>query len=554
MKKITLAFAAISALILAGCVKEIAQESTVKVDGAYITATATISGSINPTKVVYDDQYSDENDCVDITAAWEAGDSFTALEINGQTVTEVKFTTKGSGKTAEFTSSGAVTADEHTTWVAVLGDVKVQDGIFSCLYDGQDGSLENIGKYAYAVAKAEGAKPVFDFAKGKKLTYLMRIKLPAGIKYLEFNTGLSYNGGWGVTSDGTATSTTTTTKKGAEKLLTLKSESTAEQVAYLAIPAMRYDPGEDPDKIRDAGLIITIMTSDKKKSQGKVIAQNLVAEGGNLGTYIMSDLSLYDRPLASDAIVLGSVTSGGKTYPLGSWAPFNLGDNFPKSDSDFRGKMFAWGETEPKASFTKDNYKYYKGGTYTTQIGYKYTNTVALTGDYLEFERCGSSSSPSSPETGSFYDIGGTRYDAARVKWGSEWRMPGNEISGNIVLYGSTRLSEETAAQVGVTATPYAKGAYTNKYGYTCSTMGAFVVTANGAELAFYLTPFTQDSSKNTSGTQGNYYTSTSDYGVNNNTYWNRSCQFQFKETGYALRGGLPYQWNGLAIRPVLNE
>lgn len=553
MKKILLAVTALSALFLAGCVKEIQQEKTV-VEGAQITATAIAPGSFTQTKISYTDMFSDENDQVDISARWEKGDSFTALEINGATVTEVTFKYKEEKeRIVTFAAENAVEATNDTKWVAVLGDVKVKDGVINCLYDGQDGSLENIGKYAYVVAESTGTSPVFDFKESKKqLTYLMRIKLPAGIKYIEFNTGLNYNGGWAVTEDGTATSTTTTTKLGAEKMLTLKAESTNEQVAYLAIPAMRYDTGDGEAKIRDAGLIVTIFTANMKKSQGKVLAQNLVAEGGNVGTYIMSDLDLMDRPLKSDAINLGSVTYNGKTYPLGAWAPFNLGDNTYSSDSGFRGKMFAWGETEPKASFSKENYKYYNSGNYVTQIGYKYTNVTEQVDPYLVFDICGGGSS--SPTTGSFYDIGGTRYDAARVKWGSEWRMPGNEVSGNIMLMGDSRLSTVIDTEKKVEVTPYAAGGYTNKNGFTATTMGAVVVKANGAELALYLTPFTNTGSKTSDGTVSHYYISTSDYGVKGNSYWNRSCQFQISKDGYSLRNGTPYQWDGMAIRAVLNE
>lgn len=68
------------------------------------------------------------------------------------------------------------------------------------------------------------------------------------------------------------------------------------------------------------------------------------------------------------------------------WAPFNIGATSPEEYGD----LFAWGETAPKSSYTEENYTYLNNGQYEI-IG---TN------------------------------ICGTKYDAARQRWGGQWRLP----------------------------------------------------------------------------------------------------------------------------------
>jgi len=76
-----------------------------------------------------------------------------------------------------------------------------------------------------------------------------------------------------------------------------------------------------------------------------------------------------------------------------AWASFNLGAAHPA----VAGAFFAWGETATKDSFTKENYRFWDGSSYT-----KYNNTDNLT--VLQ------------PED-----------DAARVNLGGAWRMPTHE-------------------------------------------------------------------------------------------------------------------------------
>lgn len=553
MKKISLIIATVSAAtILAGCAKELDQNNASPSGSAEIIATATAPGVFTATKVMYNDNYSEAESIADITAAWESGDSFTALEINGEVITKVKFTTTGTGANAVFKSDGAVAADENTIWLAVSGNTSFEDGNILCKYDNQDGSLNNLGNYAYSVAEAKGNSPVFDFSKGKKLSYVMRLLLPQGIKYVEFNTGTTYEGGWSIASADKIKGTSSTTDKEAVKTIELPSSSSAKQIIYLVVPAINYVHSSSN---RTAGIIVTIFSGDKKTSQGKATSPDLTDKGGCIGTFDMSSLTLIPRPLPSEAIRLGSVKYDGKTYPLGSWAPYNLGGDEATSDEAINGWLYAWGETEPRTAFAKETYKWYDSGTYTTQLGYKNITAGEGVNPYIVYYPSGIGKYISG--SGTFYDIGGTKFDAARVKWGSDWRLPANDISGNILKVGSTRLSDAVDTGQLVSITWYAPGTYTNRLNYKSSALGAVVIKANNEELALYLSPFTDTGSIRKAGTEGRYWTATSDYGVNNDPtsgYWNRALQLRLFSNEPALLNNKSYQWDGLSIRPVLNE
>ncbi|MBQ7269651.1 MAG: hypothetical protein IJS62_07375 [Bacteroidales bacterium] len=553
MKLRFILFAGLTLLMAAACSKETIETPAATADGYAITATAIAPGAFIGSKASYTDNYSEAEEISDISGAWEAGDSFTALEINGETITEVKFTTEAGGANATFKASGAVAADENTNWVAVSGDVTVENGSFVCTYDGQDGTVANLGKYDYSVATATGASPVFNFDGDKRLTYVMRVILPAGIKYIEFNTGTAYKGGWSVSSTGKERGTTSSTEKEAVKMITLPSVSTDGKVAYIAVPAIDCMHSSDN---RLAGIIVTIMSLDKKESQGKVTSANLSANAGCVGTYDMSKLALIPRPLASEAIRLGSVTYGATTYHLGSWAPFNLGGDTPTSDAAIIGNLYSWAETEPKTSFSKESWRWYKGGNYDSGRGYKYVCASEGVKPFIEVHYAGGKGLQSGP--GTFYDIGGTKYDAARVKWGSEWRLPSNDISCNILKDTKYSLTPEIDTENKVVITDYAPGTYTNEEGYKSSSLGAVVIEANGKKLALYRCPYTDNGSKTADGTHGRYWTSTTDYGniiysPGTSNYWNRATLLRVDE-GDNYVSNKSWIWDGLSIRAILNE
>ena len=75
------------------------------------------------------------------------------------------------------------------------------------------------------------------------------------------------------------------------------------------------------------------------------------------------------------------------------WATCNIGANSPEG----AGFYFAWGDANERTTFTYDNYAYYDS---------HYSN-----GDWHLYKNIGK-------------DISGTKYDIARNKWSSSWRMP----------------------------------------------------------------------------------------------------------------------------------
>lgn len=558
MKLFRITLMAAAAILMAACAKEVVEVSTTQSgpEGAEVIATAIAHGAFAATKADYTDGYSDVESIADITAgSWKSGDSFVALEINGETVTPVTFTTEGSGKSTEFKASGAVEPDDNTQWVAVNGDAKIENGMIVCTYDGQDGTIGNIGKFDYVVAKSEGKSPVFDFSArdSKPLSFLMRILLPAGIQYIEFNTGKDHNGGWDVSSAGKAQATISSTEKEAVKMLTLPAVSTAKQIAYLAVPAIDL---MNSSENRLAGLIVTILSADKRLSQGKVTSMNLAAKGGHAGTFDMSGLELMPRPLASEAIKLGIISYDGKDYPIGNWAPFNVGGDIPTSDEAIAGNRYSWGETEPKTSFSKNNYRWFNGSAYTTQIGMKYIGAAEGVKPYIEYSAAGGKGWQHGP--GTFYDIGGTKFDVARVKWGREWRMPSNEVCVNLLKDGDFGLTDEIDTQDKLTYDEYDAGTYKNSSDYTSSKYGVIVFKANGAELALYRCSYTDNGSEDKSGTECRYWMSTTDYGnivydPSGSNYWNRACQMRLI-AGENYSNNKSWIWDGLRVRAVLNE
>ena len=69
------------------------------------------------------------------------------------------------------------------------------------------------------------------------------------------------------------------------------------------------------------------------------------------------------------------------------WACCNVGASKPEE----YGNYYAWGETQPKSVYNRENYQYYNSNTGYVNIG---------------------------------SNIAGTSYDAATANWGAPWRMP----------------------------------------------------------------------------------------------------------------------------------
>ncbi len=389
-----------------------------------ITASATLPSS--RTKMIYEDSYPESGG---IKAGWVTGDTFLALEINGETVTPVTFkATASKDIKATFTSTGAVAATPDTRWVAVLGKgASFADGGLCCSYTGQRGTLEGLEGFDYMVTSAIGESPDFDYSKGKQLTYALRMVLPEGVENIEFNTGIS-DSEWHISKDGVVTPCSVDSRPKAVRTVKMPSPSSLEQIAYLAVPAVDYT---------DAGLIVTVFNKDGSKSQGKVLSKDLTSLGGRIGTFTFD--ALIDRPLPSEAIDFISQLKSNLQYVNNDswsvindvysfsnspkWSPFNVGaSSAPTTAEEVYGSYFAWGETEQKSSYSEDSYRLSgKEGSIGRVREYRGDSYTAL----------------------DLHTISGTKYDAARVKWGSAWRMP--FLEEMLSLVGSNESQSVTA-------------------------------------------------------------------------------------------------------------
>ncbi|MBQ7269654.1 MAG: metallophosphoesterase [Bacteroidales bacterium] len=383
-----------------------------------ITATASLpleSGS----KVLYS-----ENDpsgkASGLKSVWEDGDYFYAFTNGGQ---RVRFElSSGAGKSSATFTAEASGIGSGTQWVAVLGKNTITSSSSSllCSYAGQDGSLEKLADSDFIVAGASGTVPNFGFSTGTRLSYFLRIKLPAGVRYVEYCTTanwtvsfsantIMYDGNFDVVS-----------------VADLGSESSAGDVCYLAIPAIQYSGSIDEQQ---RGIILTFMNAAKTRSNGRVLSADLGGKAGQIGSFDVSGMELIDRPLPENAVSLGARSVlirkdpdpdfcnkynnlddyEYRTAVSPAWAPYNLGAKVSKASptaEDFYGDSFTWGETAPRTSFSSGSWTY---GDSSTQLGCFETVSV---------------SNGASNGTMKFQRISGTKYDAARVRWGHDWRMP----------------------------------------------------------------------------------------------------------------------------------
>ncbi|MBR3079476.1 MAG: hypothetical protein IKH01_06630 [Prevotella sp.] len=111
------------------------------------------------------------------------------------------------------------------------------------------------------------------------------------------------------------------------------------------------------------------------------------------------------------------------------WASCNVG----ALSSGDKGGLYAWGETEEKEEYTLDNYKFRK--SYCNQFLIK--NEVCwdwLKDDIYCFHEC-------VIDFDIMDDIAGTKFDVARVKWGTPWRMP--RISELEELYENCSIKDD---------------------------------------------------------------------------------------------------------------
>ncbi len=298
-----------------------------------------------------------------------------------------------------------------------------------CGYTDQGGKLSSLNNYNYVYSEGTGLTPSFDFANGQKLSYIVRVKLPAGIKCIEYTCPAYFK----VTSTGAST----VYAKGENdpysniptRTITLASASSAGDIVYIAVPAINhnskawtYNNNKQYGNMR-TGVIVTLLNNTSAEatlSNGSVIDSDLSSKGGQVGTWDMTAMSLIARPKPSDAIEVvttDAVTESDSNYYFDLtgtdtfWAPFNVGASTPEG----KGTYYAWGEiSTPEERGRTDGYSFpgyslrgMPSGASTNY--YNYISVYAATGSLAS----------------RYNTVACGRYDVARVKWGSAWKMPG---------------------------------------------------------------------------------------------------------------------------------
>jgi len=447
MKKV-IALLALSAIIFS-CSKQ-EEQLEVNEDGKQIiTATVNVA-----TKVAYSENTPGGG--AGLGSVWEEGDSFKAIQDGAKVVTFNLVSGAGStSATFQATTEGATSS---TAWVAVLGNgarTSASGDHIECPYKLQSGTLAGLSNFNYVKANGSGLTPNFDFENGEKLSYIMRIKMPAGIKYIEFTPSA-----WGKVTAGEVTNVW---YNGSDQndytvdnfaSITLDSPTTEGQIIYLAIPPINYDrnlstyaSGEQNGNLK-AAIVITIMndvSANATKSLGAILETDMTGKGGLIGTFDMSTKPLLDRPKPSDAVTFNttnvSVEYSGRKQAASNlsthWAPFNLG----ASKSSEKGGYYSYGESFSKATpadftFVKYTMRHNpKGGTFRDDVMTPVATKVVNNAD-----------------NGEWYTVASSRYDAARVNWGKDWRMPRIvEALGLATKFTKTQTNVDGQAGIKVT-------------------------------------------------------------------------------------------------------
>ena len=429
MKKIILYSAAIAALFACNKIEE--EVIPVNSEGKQII---TAYASIPFTKLAYEENTVGGGG--GLSSTWKTGDTFKAIQKTGGDVKVVTFTLyDGDGTSSgKFqTETEGVTAE--TQWTAVLGSHSTISGEeeIHCSYKGQNGKLASLDDYNYVVSSGIGTAPTFSFNPGTAKSYIMRIKLPAGIKCIEY-TPSAY---WKVSTsevkrqyysftnpqNGDASNSVYTYaafEAANTSTIELDAASASGDIIYLAVPAINYDYTSGGTVFNAKqycniynGVIVTLMndvSDEATLSCGAVLGSDVSTKGGQIGTFDMSGKTLLHRPKPADAIRFQtasnsfsdserSFNSKTDTY----WSPFNVGAS---SEAEV-GNYYSWGEIEPKATYSEATYSRWHDpdGDATNvldAISFKFTPWAGAS---------------------SLYSIAGSRYDAARVQWGVAWRM-----------------------------------------------------------------------------------------------------------------------------------
>ena len=169
-----------------------------------------------------------------------------------------------------------------------------------------------------------------------------------------------------------------------------------ENAGAVFLPALGYRDGTNVEKCNTSGYYWSNTTSDEKSASRLYFYSYFLAPNDVHSKYRGRSVRLVH-----DTIV---PTPEPEYVDLGlsvKWATFNVGATSPEDYGDY----FAWGETEPKETYSWTNYKWCDG-TSTNMTKYNAEDGKTI----LE------------PED-----------DAAQVHWGGNWRMPTEEEQQELI-------------------------------------------------------------------------------------------------------------------------
>lgn len=413
------ALSAIALLALnCSCTKQETEPSGVAatVEEQIITAYVNIA-----TKVVYSENSSGMN--AGLKSVWERGDYFYAIQDGSKVVQFTMSSDNYAGKTYAVFTAKTSGVTSSTTWKAVLGQAASVSGTtIKCDYLGQAGTLNSLGRYNYVVAEASGTEPSFDFDNGTKLSHILRIKLPEGVKCIEY-TPCGYEN---VTAGSNETNFLNSSEENnygdsRTTTITLSSASSLGDAVYIAIPCLdysrtyqTYNSNKQTGNLR-TGVILTLLNNDSDNadySNGTVFEGDVTEKHGQIETLDMTAMTLIRRPKLSETINYKKTSEQSLAWSSNKqkassvntyWAPFNLG----ATQSSEVGYYVSFGEID----VTKTTFSWVSFHNRHKPDGSTFRNDVTSN------KRVGGSNT-------SFYSISGSRYDVARVKWGVDWRMP----------------------------------------------------------------------------------------------------------------------------------
>ena len=239
----------------------------------------------------------------------------------------------------------------------------------------------------------------------------------------------------------------------------------------------RIDASRPSDKILET---IRRLTAERDEALGKVAALQTISDN-------VRDSIILCRP---DGSIEAATRSTGAILGLPSgtlWANINVGGNA----SEWYGDYFAYGETQPKESYTQANCT-----TYGKELG---------------------------------YDIAGTEYDAATVNWGDLWSSPTYDQCNELMNSNNTSLEAVTINGYNCWKVTSKIEGYTDKY----------ILMPRGGRR---------------SG-MGYYETPGGDAVFAPSTRYNTSYCYDFFLRADNNRWiGYNYRWYGYTMRPVVNS